>query len=162
MRTLYEIKSDYLEILDLAADPEMDPQMLEDTLEAVQGELSVKADNLVTVIEALNAEEDMISTEIERLTARKNTINNNIKRIRTAIKDAMIATGQEKLPTDHYKLSVAKNGGKQPLDVYGKVPDKYMKIIYQPDTDRIRKALEAGERLDFAVLSERGTHLNIR
>lgn len=162
MRTLYEIKKDCVALLDIAADPEMDPQVVADTLEAVQGELSVKADNLVTVIEALKAEEEMLDHEIERLTARKNTISNNIKSIKTAIKDAMIATGQEKMPTEHYKLSVAKNGGKQALDVYGEVPDKYMKMIYQPDTDRIRKALEAGEQLDFAVLSERGTHLHIR
>jgi hypothetical protein len=42
------------------------------------------------------------------------------------------------------------------------VPDEYMKVVFEPDTDKIRKDLEEGKTLPFARLEERGVHLNVR
>jgi hypothetical protein len=64
-----------------------------------------------------------------------------------------------KIQTEHFRLSIAENGGLQPMKITGEVPPEFCKL--EPDTKRIREALSNGE-LDFAHLEERGVHLNVR
>ena len=45
MANLYEITQDYLQILSMMEAPELDPQTLADTMEAVEGELEIKVEN---------------------------------------------------------------------------------------------------------------------
>ena len=72
----------------------------------------------------------------------------------------------KKLRTKRFNLTVANNGGKQPLWIDSKVnpqelPQRYRCVSYFPNKDAIRQALEEGEELDFAGFSERGKHLRI-
>ena len=64
--------------------------------------------------------------------------------------------------TEHFKVSIAKNGGKTPMKITGDVPEEFLKYTPAPDNDKIREALDSGLSLDFAHFEERGTHLNIR
>lgn len=66
-----------------------------------------------------------------------------------------------------FKITLAKNGGKQPLVVdasIDNVPYKYKTMTWTVDTDSLRKAIEAGdqEAKSVAHLEERGQHLVIR
>ena len=56
MANLYEITQDYMTILAMMEDPELDPQTLADTMEAVEGELEVKAENYAKVIRNLEGD----------------------------------------------------------------------------------------------------------
>jgi hypothetical protein len=69
---------------------------------------------------------------------------------------------ETKIKTDLHIFTVCRNGGKQPMEITGEVPDNYKRIVYETDTEKIRAALEAGEELTFAHLNERGTHLMIK
>ena len=69
--------------------------------------------------------------------------------------------------TARYKLSLAKNGGKQPLILdesipVSQLPEQFQKVSIDPDTTAIREALERGEKLEFAQLGERGTSIRIK
>ena len=44
----------------------------------------------------------------------------------------------------------------------GDVPNDYLKVIYEPDKDKIRQALEDGTELPFAHLEEKGKHVVIK
>lgn len=44
MATLYELTDEYKQLLDMLEDDTVDPELLKDTLEAVDGEIEVKAD----------------------------------------------------------------------------------------------------------------------
>ena len=73
--------------------------------------------------------------------------------------------GIKKVETDRFRVSVATNGGKQPLIVQeDMVPDEYMKTTTTrlPDKDAIRTLLEEGTEVEFAKLQERGRRLNIK
>lgn len=74
----------------------------------------------------------------------------------------MKITGKTKFTTDLFSFNVAKNGGKQALTITGEVPKQYTKAIIENDTEKIRQALENGEKLDFAHLEERGESLRIK
>ena len=166
MATLYEITNEFREVYELLTDPEVDEQVVLDTLEAVKGELEIKAAGYINVIKQMEMEANACALQKEFWEEKKRVRDNSIKRLKDALCNAMILTGHDDkdgLKAGDYTLKVAKNGGKQPMIVNAEeVPDNYMKVTYSVDNDKIRKALEDGEELPFAHLEERGKHIAIK
>lgn len=163
MGTLYNLYGEFQALYELAVaeDAETD-QVFLDTLEALRGELEVKAGGYVHVIKTLEMEANECDNVLNAFKRKKETRVNSIKRMKEALIVAMDAAGVDSIPAGEYTLKIAKNGGLQPLKIDGEVPDNFKKIIYEDDKDMIRKALNDGEELGFAHLEERGRHLNIK
>ena len=159
--TLYELKDEFRALYELAATDD-DEQAFLDTLEALKGELEVKAGGYVHVIKQLEMEVNGCDNVLDEFQKKKSRRVNGIKRMKEALMEAMDAAGVDSIPAGEYTLKIAKNGGLQPLKIDGVVPDNFKKIIYEDDKDLIRKALNDGEELSFAHLEERGRHLNIK
>lgn len=162
MSTLYEITGQIKELLLIAELEELDEQTLKDTMESLEYELEDKADGYAKVIRELEGQAETLKSEIDRLTKRRNGIEANISLMKEALKNAMKETGKTKFKTDLFSFTVAKNGGKQPLDIHGDVLEAYKKIEYKVDNDKIREELKDGKELPFAKLKERGDHLRVR
>lgn len=167
MRTLYELTSDYMELLDLMDNPEIDEQAIIDTMEGLQGEIEDKADGYAKVMKQMDAEAEGLEKEIERLTARKRTIQRNKDLMKTRLRDAMIATGKLKIKTELFGFSVVNNGGKLPV-IYAtdpeQLPEAYKIEVktYKANDEAVRKALDAGKESPFFRYGERGKSLRIR
>lgn len=169
MSTLYEIQGEYLALLEFAdaTDPE-DQQTFLDTMESIQGELEIKADNYAAVIAEISANVDKFDKEIQRLTAKRDAMENNIKYMKERLFEAMKLMGVNEITGEHFKLKIQKNGGKQPVkyDIDEKTPElypeKYQKTKIILDKDKIREDLESGVELTCAHLEERGEHLRIK
>ena len=159
--TLYDLQGEFLALYELATQ-EDDEQAFLDTLEALKGELEVKAAGYVHVIKQLEMEEDECDKAIAAFRAKKAVRDNNVKRMKEALIGAMDVAGIDSIKAGEYTLKIGKNGGLQPLKIDGEVPDNFKKIIYEDDKDLIRKTLAEGKELDFAHLEERGRHLNIK
>lgn len=166
MSTLFEITNEFEQVYALFTDPEVDDEVITDTLESIEGELEVKAGGYINVLKQMQMEVDACDKMLEHWTEKKNVRENSIKRLKKALCSAMIAThhdDKEGLKAGDYTLKVVSNGGKQPMKVDAtKVPDNFCKVIVEPDNDKIRKALEQGEELPFAYLEERGKHITIK
>lgn len=154
MGTLYELKSEYLQLRDMAGDPDISPEALRDTMDAINGELEDKADGYARVIRELEAEEAGLDTEIKRLQARKSAVSGNKGRIKDALESAMRETGKLKFKTALFSFGIQKNppsvailSENIPLD-YLVVPDP------QPDKKRILAELKAGATFDWAELRQ--------
>lgn len=159
--TLFDLKEQFRALYELAIADD-DEQAFLDTLEALKGELEVKAGGYTHVIKQLEMEAKECDNVIANFKAKKEVRENHIKRMKEALMEAMDAAGVESIPAGEYTLKIAKNGGLQPLKIDGEVPDNYKKVIYEDDKDLIRKALNDGEELEFAHLEPRGRHLNIK
>lgn len=87
------------------------------------------------------------------------------ERLKDRLKEAMEACGRTKIDTARFRLSVAGNGGKQPLEVTATVeelgPD-YTSTFVEVDNTKIRAALEAGKVVPGCTLLPRGTGLRIK
>ena len=161
MATLYEIAAEYMTLLDMAE--EIDEEVFKDTLEGIEGELEIKADNYAKVVAELENKAEGLDKESKRLTERKKAIENNIKRIKDNLKGAMIATGKTKFKTELFNFGIQKNPPKLVLDKgLEDIPMEYY-IFQDPiaDKDKIKKDLKEGKELDFAHL-EQGESLRIR
>ena len=162
MSSLFEITSDMQTLYEMLTDPDADVQAVRDTLDGMMGELEVKASGYIAVLEQMDMEqkkaEEMYKFFKEKADARKN----GIKRMKDAIKWAMINLNLDKIEAGNYTIKLQSNGGKLPLQIIGEVPDNFKRIIYEDDTELIRKHLENGETLGFAYLEERGKHVVIK
>lgn len=163
--TLYELTGNYKTLLDLAGSMDADElETFNDTLEAVLGEIEVKADGYAVVLAEIEGRINTVNREIGRLEAIESALSNTRRRMIDRLKTAMEDIGKKEIKTDLHRFKIVGNGGKQPLDINeGCVPEEYLKteVKQVPDKDKIRKALESGECLTFAHLEDRGTHLKI-
>lgn len=163
METLRELTNDMYALLEYADSTDPDDQaVFEDTLDGLKGMIEKKADGYCAVMDQIKANIAAHDLEIKRLTARKNAMEANIKRMKELLLEAMVAMDEKKIMTGLYTITRCKNGGKQPIEITGEVPDKYCKVIVEPDMDKIREALEAGIDLPFASLKERGEHIMVK
>lgn len=164
--TLMQITGEYQELLDILSITDPDDEelkVIEDTLEAVKGEIEVKADYYVFVIKNLEAQAAAKKELGKMLINASKQLEDHAAKLKERIKYCMEVMGVKEIEGNYFKYKIQKNGGKQEL-IYRKdvtVPQNYQRIIYE-DNDKVRKALEAGETLPFAYLEERGTHLRIK
>lgn len=159
--TLYDITAEYLQLLEYA-DSSEDEQLFLDTLESITGDLEGKADGYGKVINEIETRVEQFTKEIQRLSEQKKAMEKAIKTMKDRLKGAMELFEVKEIKTDHYTFKIQKNGGAQPMEITGDVPTNYNRVVYEVDKEKIRKDLEAGKKLKFARLLERGTNLRIR
>lgn len=164
MASLYELTTEYQALLDLgdSDDPE-DIEAFKNTLEGINYELDLKADDYAAVILQLNGKSDMITKEIDRLTKIREAITNNVDRMKQLLQWSMEQTGRTEIKTPLHCFKIQKNGGKTPLLINEPdVPDNFKKVILEVDRQKIREALEDGQEFTWAKLGQRGSHLRIK
>ena len=129
---LYDLTNDFLQLQAMLEDPDVDSQVITDTLESLQYDLKEKADGYAKVIKNMEANVTAIKQEKERLTAKQNLLESSIKRLKENLQVSMIATGNTKFKTDLFSFGIQKNGGKIPviLDVKdtSELPDELVRI----------------------------------
>jgi hypothetical protein len=165
MANLYEITQDYLQILSMMEDPDLDPQTLADTMEAVEGELEIKAENYAKVMKNLEADVAGIKAEIDRLSERKNTIENNIKNMKSALQMAMETTGKTKFKTELFSFNIQKNAPTVVIDASdpNNIPPDFLKFK-EPEVDKtaIKAAIQNGMDLTGVAHLEQRESLRIK
>ena len=164
MSTLYELTSDYLELLNLLEDPDGDPQAIEDTLEGLDYEIELKADGYAKIIAQLDAAASAVDAETKRLQTRKKRMRNSRDRLKKALAGAMIATGKRKIKTELFSFSIRKTPARVVIDEqYENLPEKYL-IPQDPkiDRDKIKDDIKAGKDLSGIAHLEQDETVSIR
>lgn len=165
MATMYELTGDYMAVLELATNPDIDPQAITDTLEAINAEIEIKAENTAKVLRELEGMAATLKVEEQRLAARRKSIENNMDRIKTGLYEAMKTTGKTKFKTPLFSFAIAKNGGKIPVVVdvdTADLPDEFVIVSEKPDTEAIRAYIETHGTCEYAHYGERGESLRIK
>jgi len=164
MANIYEITSDWFRVQDMMGDPELDPQTLADTLEAIEGELEVKAENYAKVMKNLEGDIAAIKAEIDRLTSKKKTIENNIKNMKATLQSVMEVTGKTKFKTDLFSFGIQKNAPSVVIDTdINNLPPEFLKFR-EPEVNKtaIKEAIQNGEDLSGYAHLDQSTSLRIR
>lgn len=126
--------------------------------------LKTKADGYAALITELEARVRLRREESQRLSVRAKADERKVDWLRGRLLLAMRRTNTPLINTSRYRISVAQNGGVSPLILLAEVPPEWVKVRTEvsPDRERIREALDAGERLPFAAYGPRGERLVIR
>ena len=161
MSNLYQLNQNYQELLNMLYQDDIDEQMILDTLESIEGEIEDKADNYAKIIRELETMRDAKKEEMYRQQDGAKRLDNRINFLKQNLFNVMKQTGKTKFATDLFTFRIQKNGGKRALTIEGDVPKEYQKTIIENDTDKIRLALESGEKLSFAHLEPQSESLRI-
>ena len=164
MATLYELADAYQVLLEMAEDPETDPEFLADTLEGLEGEIEDKCDGCAVVMKELEGRAEMISKEIKRLEAWKKACEGNRDRIKARIQNVMEMSGKEKFETGRFKFRIQNNPPRVVLDAasWKEVPEDYLKY-HDPEIDRakMKDDMKAGKDLSGIAHFEQTRGLRI-
>lgn len=162
MSTLYQLTEAYQELLSMALDPDIDPEALADTMEAIDGEIEVKADGYAKVMKELKAIADARKAEAKRLLDGAKSVETNIDRMKAALMTAMKLTGKTKFKTELFGYGIQKNPPSLKIDAPDRVPAEFL-ISQEPKVDSaaIKKELKEGVVYDWCHL-EQSESLRIR
>jgi len=134
MASLYELKGQYLELLSMMEEG-ADEETIKDTLEGIEGEIEVKADNYARIIRQLESDANGLKTEIERMTDRKRALENHVSYLKNNLQDAMILTGKEKFKTDLFSFGIQANPASVVIDDPTSIPAEFL-IPQEPKVDK--------------------------
>ena len=155
MESLYELTEQYAAVRDMLFDEDVDEQVINDTLESIEGAIEMKADNSAAVIKQ----------EEVRLAARRKSLENRSAALKDRLEENMRFIDKKKFKTDLFSFNIQTNGGLQPLQVSDDINDIPRKFLVQADPEpnnaAIREYLKNHE-VEWAKLLPRGESLRIR
>jgi len=163
--TIYELQSEYLQLMEMADDPDVTEDAFFDTWEAIDGAIEDKADGYARVIQSLSRDVEKIDAEIKRLTSRKKTIENNVQRMKNTLYLAMKNTEKPKFKTSLFSFTIQLNPPSVVMDeqYIENIPEKYLKYK-DPEIDKtkIKEDLKNGIDIGGIAHLEQGESLRIR
>ena len=163
-RTLYDLGDAFNGVMDLVLDETMDLTVLEECLQTIEADITVKCENGIGLIRSLENLRDGMKTEAQRLTERQRIIDNRIRSIKEWYQRNLDAMGKSKVETLRGTMSVQNNSPSLKVTDENKIPICYLTLVparYEVDKDAVKTALKAGEEVPGAHL-EQGRSLRIR
>lgn len=164
MRTLYDLGDAFNGVMDMALDETMDLTVLEECLQSIEADITVKCENGIGLIRSLENLRDGMKTEAQRLTERQRVIDNRIRSIKVWYQRNLDAMGKTKVTTTLGTMAVQNNPPALKVTDAYKIPAKYFDVIPEHcelNKDAVKTALKAGEAVPGAHL-EQGRSLRIR
>ena len=154
MKNIYELTSNYLAVQEMMEEGQLDPEMLADTLEAIEGEIEVKAENYGLIMQNLEALSDGLAKESARLLERKKSIDSNIASMKNALSNTLLSLDKTKFKTEHFAFSFRKS---ESVVIQPEValPEEFVKTktTITPDKTALKKALKAGQEFDGVYIA---------
>ena len=163
-RTLYDLGDAFNGVMDLVLDETMDLTVLEECLQAIETDITVKCENGIGLIRSLENLRDGMKTEAQRLTERQRVIDNRIRSIKEWYQRNLDAMGKSKVETMRGTMAVQNNPPSLKVTDAEQIPICYLTLVparYEVDKDAVKTALKAGEEVPGAHL-EQGRSLRIR
>ena len=137
-------------------------QERDDTNEA----LLEKLDNYCGLIQSRLIWATSRKAEADRMAKLAESDMKTVDFLKARLKQHLQTIEQKKIRTKRFNISVCQNGGKAPLrfddTLPEQMPERFQRTLIDADKEKIRAALEQGESLTFAFLSERESHLRIK
>lgn len=154
--TLFELTAEYKYILELAEDPEADPDIISTHLEDISLDIKDKADNIAHVLTQLEGDIKTIKAEEERLYKIRTRLTGNMESLKVYLENAMRETGMVKFKTAYHSFRLQKNPQSVRLLEGQTIPEQY--LIPQPpkiDKRAILADMKAGKEFPFAELEQK-------
>lgn len=146
---LYELSISFQEVQNM----DLDPEVMKDTLDSIDGTFENKAENMAKLIRNLESDRLAYKEEEDRLKTKRQAVENKLEWLKTYLKDCMKLTGKTKFKSGVFKFSIQKNPVSVNITNKKIIPEDY--LIPQPlkvNNTTLKKALKDGIEVPGAEL----------
>lgn len=161
---LYEIKAEYLGAIAVLEDSELPQDVIDDTLEGMQGDLNDKV--LAVGAFVLNVDTDIKTLKDHKaiIDAKIKALSNRNDSLREYLRMNMEACGITKIESTLFNVSLGKPSKIVSITSQANLDSKYIKTVTtsSPIKADIAKALKAGESVEGAELIDGKSRLTIK
>ncbi len=162
---LYQLSQNYLQAFEVLTDPEADlpADVINDTLEALGGELEEKAVNIAKFLRNMEILAETIKQAEVDMAKRRKTLENRVSWLKGYLKTSMEQTGITKIECPYFKLSLQNNLAAVVIVNEDEIPEQFKEAIltWKVDKNAIKEAIKDGKIVPGAKLSN-GTRLVIK
>lgn len=163
----------------LATEAQIDA-MLEESVGEITPEIEALMDELIASTDAVNSKIDAYGHVIDRATkdaatikermahlaARRKAAESKVRGLKQRMQYMMQQRGVNKIEGKYYTFARQNNGGQLPLLVDEVDPleldDRFQTTTVALDKSEVRRALDAGEEIEWARYGERGESIRLR
>lgn len=108
-QTLYELTGDFLSLMNMLYDEDVDEESLLDACEHIEAQIEDKADGYAKIIKEIEVNIDGIKAEEKRLKDRRAALENRAEILKHNLEGTMRAMGKTKFKTDLFSFGIRKN-----------------------------------------------------
>jgi len=140
---LYELSAQYDQALANLSDMDLPAEVVDDTLEALSGEIEEKAINVAKYYENLLADATAIKEAESKMAARRKVIEKRAASLKSYLKANMERTGITEISCPYFVVKVKKNPPKVVVDDLEAIPLEFKKevpAVWRADLPAIKKA----------------------
>ena len=106
---LYEVANDYLALMQAIENDELPEEAIADTLEAIKGEIEVKADNIACLLKNIEADITAFKAEENRLAERRKVKEKAHERLKQYLSNTLQSLNIDKVETARNNISFRKS-----------------------------------------------------
>lgn len=164
MQPLYQIKNEYLQALNELENMEgLTPEMIQDSLAAIDAQFEEKALAVAAYIKNLEADIERMTEYRMAMAQRQDRIDNKVEHLKNYLKFNMQALDKKKIEGTEFDISLRSTQGQIIVDDEKVIDNKYWleKLVKNVDKKAIRTDIDAGEEVKGAHL-EQGVSLMIK
>lgn len=154
MNILYDLTDKLTSLQRLAEDGTVDPALIADTMDSIEGDFDDKAVGYVKVYKSIDADVKEIDAEIKRLQERRSSFKNNANTIKQRLVQAMVETGHEHIKTPLFTIYTRRTVSVQAPEDPNQLPPEFIKTTLGVNKIELKKALQAGREVPNARLTE--------
>lgn len=154
---LYELTNDYIALMQAIDNDELPEECIADTLEAITGEIEIKADNIACMLKNIEAEVKAIKDEEANLATRRKTKEKAYERLKEYLSATLQSLSIDKVETARNKITFRKSESVEIDDTFIEWAQKNREDLLKysaPTADKteIKKLLKDGAELQGAQL----------
>lgn len=154
---LYELANDYVALMQAIDNEELPEECIADTLEAITGEIEVKADNIACMLKNIEAEVKAIKEEEANLATRRKTKEKAYERLKEYLSATLQSLSIDKVETARNKITFRKSESVEIDDTFIEWAQENREDLLKysaPTADKteIKKLLKGGAELQGAQL----------
>ena len=148
---LYELSLAFQEVQNM----ELDPEVMQDTLDSIEDAIENKAENIAKLIRNLESDVAAYKEEEDRLKTKRQATENKVKWLKTYLEDNMKLTGKTKFKSGMFNFSIQKNPASVNITDEKIIPEEF--LIQQPpkvDKTSLKEILKRGIEVPGAELKQ--------
>lgn len=146
--SLYHMTDEYRRALADLTDSDLPPEAVADTLEGLQGELSMKAANVAAFALNLEAEAEAAKQAEDRIKRHRQTLESRAKQMRDYLLSNMTRAGITEIAALDKSFRVRVMAGRESCVIESEeaLPSDYVRVktVSEPDKTLITKAIKEG------------------